>query len=101
MRGHNQETPYGTEPLALPRAGALELLCTSVNHCIRDSVLNYDLRLYFVSEKQWALFILKHFSSGGLYFPLYPKAGGCQLSLLPPVYYDPLASAGIVDYVAF
>lgn len=63
--------------------------------------LTTTLRLYFVSEKQWALFILKHFSSGGLCFPLYPKAGGCQLSPLPPVYYDPLASAGIVDYVAF
>lgn len=33
------------------RSGAW-LLRISVNHCIRDSVLKYDLRLYFVWGKQ-------------------------------------------------
>lgn len=73
------------------------LLCISINRCIKDSVVKYSLCLYLVSEKQWALLVLKHFTSRGLYFLLYPKTCGCQLSW----YYDPLASAGIVDYVAF
>lgn len=81
--------------------GLTELLCPSVNHCTGEAVLKYDLRFYFPSEKQWALFIPRHFSSRGLYFLLYPKTCGCQLSLVLPLYYDPLASAGIVDYVAF
>lgn len=73
----------------------------SANNCPGEEILKYNLHSSFPSEKQWALLTPRHFSSRGLYFLLCPKTRGCQLSLVLPLCDDPLASAGIVDCLAF